>query len=455
MVHTGRNLREKTISAGGPPAALPDKQLLLAQYHRGYAAGYEQGVQEGIRTFGDGYIGTSIIIPTYNCKDLLLQCLERIDAHTPEPYEIIVVDNGSSDGTEEEIRRRGNVRLAVHPENLGFARAINTGLMMARGRTLVLLNNDVLVTERWLEQLMECLRRIPDAAAVGPVTNYISGEQQITVPYEDVAEMPAFAAAHNRSDPGKWRMTSRLVGFCVAFPRATLLDIGYFDEGYEIGNYEDDDWTARLRLQGKKMVIAGDTFVHHFGSMTMKGLGAHGFAEVNTRNHNFFQKKWGDLQAWYIRFPSLRAGRPLRSADFFPTHVRIKGGSDTVYWLEHGVRYPLHGAAGPDGGGHPPIRLSVLDLLQLVEGPARSPENLPSPAELRLENGLPDGSVVRSNDGILYQIDRGRRREFISDYTRAAWGLAAPDVPTPPELLYTYPEGLPILPPTRLINGDL
>jgi O-antigen biosynthesis protein len=427
-------------------------------YEQGYAAGYAYGVREGLRTFGASLDMTSIIIPTYDRIDLLMQCLDHIEQHTTTPYEIIVVDNGSADGTAAAVRRRrGRVRLAVHPRNLGFARAINTGLMMAKGNTIVLLNNDVLVTERWLDQLLACLRQFPEAAAAGPVTNYISGEQQIDVPYEDVADMPAFAAMHNCSDPQKWRLTDRLVGFCVAFPRTTLEQIGYFDEGYEIGNFEDDDWVARLRLQGKRMVIAGDTFVHHYGSMTMKGLGSQGFQEVNARNHHFFNEKWGNLHALYARVPAWRGDRVLRAADFFPTHVPVRDANGGVHWLEHGVRHPLH-QAGELGTQPEPARLSVLDLLQLPAGPVRSPGQVAwlsggMPPE---SGGFADGAVVFSG-GRWYQIDRGQRREIISEYTLRTWGLApsGASVPVPEDEMAAYSEGLPILPPPRMVSDDL
>src|SRR5690606_4927691 len=99
--------------------------------------------------------------------------------------EIIVVDDGSVDGTREALqKRRGLIRVGVHSENLGFASAVNTGLMMAKGNMIVLLNNDVLVTERWLSQLLTALNSNKGVAAVGPVTNYIGGEQQINTTYK-------------------------------------------------------------------------------------------------------------------------------------------------------------------------------------------------------------------------------------------------------------------------------
>ncbi|GJM79132.1 hypothetical protein HMSSN139_16280 [Paenibacillus sp. HMSSN-139] len=75
-------------------------------YEQGYAAGYAYGVREGLRTFGASLDMTSIIIPTYDRIDLLMQCLDHIEQHTTSPYEIIVVDNGSADGTAAAVRRR-------------------------------------------------------------------------------------------------------------------------------------------------------------------------------------------------------------------------------------------------------------------------------------------------------------------------------------------------------------
>ncbi|RCX19767.1 GT2 family glycosyltransferase [Fontibacillus phaseoli] len=426
-----------------------------ADFHRGYEAGYARGVLAGKQNFGTRFDGVSIIIPTFNKQELLLECLDSIEACTDYPYEIIVVDNGSQDGTAELLRkRRGPLRLAVHERNLGFARAVNTGLMMAKGSHIVLLNNDVLVTERWLSQLLRCLRDCPEAAAVGPVTNYIGGEQQIDVPYIDLPGMRDFAAAHNRSDPAKWRDTNRLVGFCLLIPRSTFEQIGYFDEGYEIGNYEDDDWMIRLRFLGKKLKIAGDTFVHHYGSMTMKALGAHGFADVNGRNENFFAEKWGDPHAFLQRvdYLSRNSGDGLRMSRFLPSNRWVKSSSGRVYRLKQGVRYPLARHLVYEELWHQAVRLSINDLLQLPLGEEIAEPDYHSTRHASQDDG---DRVYRDQDGRLYQIESGERREISSAYTCRAWGYPLPEQDHFPPELRGLPEGFPILPPVRLVSEDL
>lgn len=421
-----------------------------SDFQKGYEAGYTHGILKGKQSYGSFFEGTSIIIPTFNQKALLLQCIESIEAHTTMPYEIIVVDNGSEDGTAEELRsRRVSIRLAVHSQNLGFARAINTGLMMAKGSTIVLLNNDTLVTEGWLSNMLRCLNDCPEIAVVGPVTNYISGEQQIDVPYEDIAGMYEFAAIYNASDERKWWNTDRLVGFCLLFARSTFEGVGYLDEGYEFGNFEDDDWIVRLRFQGKKMKIAGDTFIHHFGSVTMKGLGNEGFKKVNGQNENFFTEKWGNVYEILQRQSGQNCSEGTKSLDFFPTHIWIRGLGERVYWLEHGVKYPIDHGVLNENEKHRAIRLSVIDLLQLPTGPQRCSEEALSPTSAY------EGALFRGADGCIYQLDQGKRREIVSSYAILSWGLVVGedrDLITEGSKL---PIGVPILPAPRLKSEDL
>lgn len=416
-------------------------------FQLGYQKGYQKGVNQGKQSFGTYFEGTSIIIPSYNQKGLLMECIESIEAYTAPPYEIIVIDNGSEDGTTEQlIGRRGTIRVVKNEQNLGFARAINIGLMMAKGNYIVLMNNDVLVTEGWLDQLLNCLNSNTKIGAVGPVTNYISGEQQIGVPYEDIQGMREFSIAFNKRDATKWKLCDRLVGFCILMPRSTFEDIGYLDEGYEIGNFEDDDWILRLRFQGKQMMIAGDTFVHHYGSVTMKGLGQQGFIQVNQRNEDFFTQKWGrgfELLA-NMELNMRSTSHPLRSIDFFPSHVFIKSWSGRIYWLANGVKHPVPDSIQVEHEAA--TRLSVIELLNLPTGPPYDPA-IHQPSQQDLE-----GRFIFTADGHYYQIQNSRLREFTSSYSCQQWGILTQCIEMHrPDLA----QGLPILPPLRLQSQDL
>lgn len=426
------------------------------QFSRGFKTGYEQGVRSGQEDFGRPFEGTSIIIPTYNGRDLLMKCIDSIEANTALPYEIIVVDNASSDGTVEAIRRRGgSIRLGVHPANLGFARAVNTGLMMSKGQNVVLLNNDTLVTERWLSNMLILLESEQDIGAVGPVTNYIGGSQQIEVPYQDIADMWSFAAAHNRSDPSRWQTTDRIAGFCVLMRREVWERTGYFDEGFKIGNFEDDDFMVRLRYLGRRIVIAGDTFIHHTGSATMRTLGHEGYQAVNERNREFFATKWGNS---FERLQDLgsrgRLVSPLRSADYYPSHMLVRDFGRRLYWLEKGIKHSVvdEASLSPNQLQSPPVQLSMVDLRQLASG---SPV---TPAELELRQAICDKGSGEENEGNLYlledgrmcQVQQGELREFITAYAAESWGMSGKFSTCVPAKVLALPEGLPILPRAQL-----
>lgn len=449
----GKNSRKR----GGSPLPLFDQ---------GYQAGYEKGRAVGYVDFEQPFEGTSIIIPTFNKKELLLQCLDSIEAHTSFPYEVIVVDDASSDGTSEALRRRRKVRLAVHADNAGFAGSVNTGLMMAKGRTVLVLNNDVLVTENWLSNMLDCLNSGPDIGAVGPVTNYIGGEQQIDVPYRDIADMWEFAANHNRKDPQRWRRTDRLVGFCLLMKRETMMRTGYFDEGYRVGNYEDDDWMIRLRLQGMKLMIAGDAFIHHFGSETMKSLDHRDVSQISRANQDYFHLKWGNV---HERLGQVEAQRGKEGAgpaveirsEGCPVQVLASSGTGTLYWLQQGTRYRIKGADAASLAVQFPSLSAVRLSQRTLQGiPYGGEWELPEAVQAITKAMSPaerfgEGSVMKLPDGQLYQMDRGMARLFWTPYAAEVWGLADRARPVSPDEIAAIPEGPYVLPPIQLRSSLL
>ena len=97
---------------------------------------------------------TSIVILTYNKLDYNMLCIESIRQYTePDAYEIIVVDNNSADGTVEWLKSQQDIQLILNSENVGFPAGCNQGIKAARGDSILLLNNDTVVTPRWLDNL--------------------------------------------------------------------------------------------------------------------------------------------------------------------------------------------------------------------------------------------------------------------------------------------------------------
>jgi GT2 family glycosyltransferase len=231
---------------------------------------------------------TSIIIPTFNGLPLLKECVDSIRKNTSVPFEIIVVDNGSQDGTIEYCYRE-RLKLVSMPMNRGFPVACNYGLHIATGNALMLLNNDTVVTPNWLDNLLRCLYSSEDIGMVGPVTNYASGKQQIQEPFTNIADM---VVKYNKPDPTLWQETARLVGICLLFKREMLDKVGFMDERFSPGHFEDDDLCYRARLAGYRLLITGDCFIYHLGSASFQKKGQEAVQELLQINRQKFIDKW-------------------------------------------------------------------------------------------------------------------------------------------------------------------
>lgn len=235
---------------------------------------------------------TSIIIPTYNGLHLLAPCVAAIRQYTETPYEIIVVDNGSEDDTASFCLKERLI-LAALPRNEGFPIAVNRGLSVASGDQLLILNNDVTVSPRWLSNLLLALHSAPDVGLVGPVTNYASGRQQVVIDWAEGEGFAQSAERHNHSDPGKWLEVQRLIGMCLLLKREVLNRVGFLDERFSPGHYEDDDYCYRARQLGYRLLICGDTLVYHEGSSSFKAQHPEGWNGLLERNRMRFIEKWG------------------------------------------------------------------------------------------------------------------------------------------------------------------
>jgi GT2 family glycosyltransferase/SAM-dependent methyltransferase len=243
----------------------------------------------------DKFPKASIIVVTYNNLNLNRLCLEGLYRHTEWPnFEVIVVDNASADGTREYLEEATfqNLRVVLNKTNMGFAAANNIGLAMATGEYLVLLNNDTIVTRRWLTALIGHLRSNPEIGIVGPVTNNIGNEARIDVWYHTLDEIHAFAAEQTTTHDGEIADIDMLAMFCVAFRRDTYENIGPLDEQFGIGLFEDDDYSQRIKMKNLRVVCAADSFVHHFGQASFKKLSSGDYKRLFDDNRRRYEEKW-------------------------------------------------------------------------------------------------------------------------------------------------------------------
>lgn len=242
---------------------------------------------------------TSIIIPTYNAKELLVQCVKAVIRYTNVPYEIIVIDNGSTDGTVEFCLLH-QIKVVYLPQNSGFPIASNFGLLMAEGDAIVLLNNDVIVSENWLSNMLKVLYSNSNIGIVGPKTNRTNGKQKARVKYAGINQFHAISKKWNIYNRAKWKSVHRIVGLCFLFKRELLERVGFLDERFSPGYYEDDDYCYRARKAGYKLMISGDVLVHHYGSLSFRKKGRLQKRALLRRNRNIFIEKWGVDPHLYI-----------------------------------------------------------------------------------------------------------------------------------------------------------
>ncbi len=220
----------------------------------------------------------SLVIPLYNQLHYTKQCVEAIRRHTTLPYELILVDNASTDGTREYLRSI-EATVITNEKNLGCAKAWNQGVLASRGSVIGILNNDIVVTNGWLEGLLRFMERtkhgiVSPAAREGRL-NY---------------DLDAYAVEYIRSCRDAVR--TELYGACFLVNRTVFDRIGLFDEAFAYGGCEDIDFLWRARAAGFSVGMTGSVLVHHFSMVTQDAIKQTDAKAYPAENLAHFQKKW-------------------------------------------------------------------------------------------------------------------------------------------------------------------
>jgi GT2 family glycosyltransferase/glycosyltransferase involved in cell wall biosynthesis len=234
---------------------------------------------------------TSIVVPVFNRLDLTRGCVEALLSHTiDDEVELIVVDDGSTDGTASWLAGLGaRVRVLRNPQNLGFARTCNRGAEAAHGEQIVFLNNDTLPQPGWLAPLIERVESEPDVGIVGARLLYADGTIQHAglaisrsgLPYHIYRGAPNDLPAVTRP-----RDLQAVTGACMLVRREIFQVCGGFDTGYRNGS-EDVELCLRAREAGWRVVYEPRCEITHLESQSP------GRKDHDTPNTRRFLERWG------------------------------------------------------------------------------------------------------------------------------------------------------------------
>ena len=222
----------------------------------------------------------SIVIPVFNQLHFTRICLESLVKTLPCCAEIIVIDNGSSDGTAEYLSGCTNIRLIQNEGNKGCATAWNQGVKAASSSWIAVLNNDIVLPANCFEGLLDFAEE-KKADIVSPALR----EGDFNYRFEEYA----------KDFMVKMRNVSRMGmahGIFFIVKERVFDQIGLFDENFLIGQFEDTDFFRRAQNNGFQLGITGRSFIHHFGSVTQRSIkNNHMSRPYEQKNRAYFHNK--------------------------------------------------------------------------------------------------------------------------------------------------------------------
>ncbi len=257
----------------------------------------------------------SIVVVTYNSAKDIESCLSSIKFQKEgNGLEVIVVDNASTDETVHIVNKFPKVKLIRNPKNLGFARANNQGVAVARGEYLLFLNPDTKLKDDTLKILVEFLDQHPDVAAVAPRLLNFDGSQQLSI-----RSLPTFRSVLwemtglPRLFPkwrsiGHWRLryfdyeqfsfVEQPMASCLLIRKAILVELGGFDESFPI-YYNDVDLAFRMREKGYKIGYLPQAQVYHKVGSATSHLKPKMIFETHRSLFKFFKKHTQPVRFWF------------------------------------------------------------------------------------------------------------------------------------------------------------
>jgi GT2 family glycosyltransferase len=219
----------------------------------------------------------TVVIPTWNGRELLAAALASLREQRFRDFEVLVVDNGSTDGTPEHVREaHPEAELLVLAENHGFAGAVNAGIDRARGEYVALLNNDMELDPGWLAELVAALDADPSAGSAASKLRMLREPGLLDGAGDVVTWYGAtWRRGHGEPDRGQYDEPGLVASPCAGaalYRRRALEEVGTFDESF-FAYLEDADWGLRAQLAGWPCLWVPGAVAYHLGGATSRRMG--------------------------------------------------------------------------------------------------------------------------------------------------------------------------------------
>ena len=241
----------------------------------------------------------SIIVPVYNQWKYTYSCIDAIKKHTEGiAYEIIVVDDVSTDETKQIKSIIKNLRVLRNQKNMGFLKSCNKAAKLAKGEYLVILNNDTLVQQHWLQYLIELIETDKTIGIVGPKFIYPDGRLQEAggIIWKDATGWN-FGKFEEASKPeyNYVKEVDYISGACIMIKKELWEKVGGFDEIYAPAYFEDADLAFTVRQHGFKVIYQPKSIVTHFEGLSCGTNVENGIKNYQLKNRNKFSEKWNEV----------------------------------------------------------------------------------------------------------------------------------------------------------------
>lgn len=239
----------------------------------------------------------SIVVPAYNNWKYTLNCLKSIAKNTDGGYEVVVVDDASNDETAEVLSEVKNLHLVTNKQNAGFLESCNRGARASKGKYILFLNNDTMVTKGWLPPLLELIKRA-DVGIVGSKLVYPGGTLQEAggIIWNDGSGWNY--GRGDDSDKPEYNYV-REVDYCsgasLAVKRELFEKIGGFDERFKPGYYEDADLCFAIRNLGYRVMYQPMSVIVHFEGVSCGTDTSSGIKKYQEINKPKFVEKWSPV----------------------------------------------------------------------------------------------------------------------------------------------------------------